>query len=461
MPIAWTPLLADGPAALYDKILSALERDIRSGQLAGGVRLPPQRELAFALGVSVGTVTKAYVEAELRGLVEGQVGRGTFVAHGLGPRAADEVESSLAVDLSINNIPLQLAAKRMAESLSSAKGRADYLDILACAPAMGFVEHRLACATWLGRIAGLEVDASRVIMGHGAQHAMSLVLGHLAAPGDTVLCEAATYFGLKALAEHGRFSLRGVGLDEQGLRPDALERAARQTGAKVLFAMPTAQNPTGRTMSQQRRRDIAEVARRCDLWVIEDDVYGLFWPGMTPPTPLAALIPERVFYLSGVSKALAPGLRTGFTLCPTGDHFQALVRTLQATMRTGSSYGDLFFTQWVEDGSAFEIALAVRQEIAERVVLARDILDLPPSPSQAPHIWLELSELQSERLVSRAARAGVLLTPADASIVAGDPICGVRVCLGGPSTRDHLTVGLRRLASAMTHPSDFRDVAMV
>ena len=78
--LTWKPVLEDTPRPLVDRLLSALERDIRAGELPPGLRLPPQRELAFFLGVSLGTVTKAYAEAERRGLTQATVGRGTFVA---------------------------------------------------------------------------------------------------------------------------------------------------------------------------------------------------------------------------------------------------------------------------------------------------------------------------------------------------------------------------------------------
>jgi DNA-binding transcriptional MocR family regulator len=205
-------------------------------------------------------------------------------------------------------------------------------------------------------VASFDADWTRLLVTTGAQQAMSLVFGWLCRPGDTVLCEAATFFGMKRLAEHRDYSLHGVEMDDHGLRPDALERAVMTTGATVLYAMPTVQNPTSRTMSVERREEIAKIVRRHNLWVVEDDTYALFAPRTQQGRPpLAAIVPERCFYLASVSKSLAPGLRVGFLHCPVGPHFDALVKAVQATVYAPPALGGVFFSRWVTDGSAFDI----------------------------------------------------------------------------------------------------------
>ena len=89
MPPAWTPAIPEGAAPLYERLVAALRADIASGALAAGARLPPQRDLAYRLGVGLGTVTRAYVEAEKAGLVSAHVGRGSFVNAPAAHRARD------------------------------------------------------------------------------------------------------------------------------------------------------------------------------------------------------------------------------------------------------------------------------------------------------------------------------------------------------------------------------------
>src|SRR5580658_4291985 len=258
--VLWLPKLDPGSDSIYARIVASLERDVRLGAVVRGARLPPQRSLADHLNVSVGTVTKAYIEAERRGLVHAHVGRGTFVSDAGSQRSAGEAARDRVVDLSLNVAPHEAAARRFL-STPTVKRDLELLDGLAYSPAPGRDPHRRAAATWLSRVAHFEPEWTRLLMTNGAQQAMSLVFGLLCRPKHTILCEAATFFGMRRLAEHCDYTLHGVQMDEEGLRPDALERAVKSTGAKVLYTMPTIQNPTSRTMSSGRREELARIVR--------------------------------------------------------------------------------------------------------------------------------------------------------------------------------------------------------
>jgi DNA-binding transcriptional MocR family regulator len=460
---AWLPQLDPGSDPIYSRIVSALERDVRLGAVDSGARLPPQRTLAEHLKVSVGTVTKAYLEAERRGLVHAHVGRGTFVSESGSQRMAAEGARDRVVDLSLNVAPHEAAVRRLL-STPARRRNSDLLDGLAYSPAPGLETHRRAAATWLSRVARYEPEWARLLMTVGAQQAMSLVFGSLCRPKDTVLCEAATFFGMRRLAEHRGYKLHGVQMDEEGLRPDALERALKSTGAKVLYTMPTVQNPTSRTMGSGRREEIARIVRRHKLWVVEDDTYALFAPRAAKPLcPLVTLVPEQCFYLASVSKSLSPGLRVGFISCPPGPHFDALVQAVQATVYAPPAFGGVLFSRWVNDGSAFEIAAAVKAEIERRVTLAKTMLgnQIASEIRLAPHFWLPMPELEAERLAGRALRAGVAVTAPGPAIVRPDLISGLRVCLGAASDIAELTVGLERLRSVLQYDRSGNEAAMV
>jgi DNA-binding transcriptional MocR family regulator len=250
----------------------------------------------------------------------------------------------------------------------------------------------------------------------------------------------------------------------EGLRPDALERAVKATGAKVLYTMPTVQNPTSRTMGAGRREDIARVVRRHKLWVVEDDTYALFAPRAPRGLlPLASIIPEQCFYVASISKSLSPGLRVGFLCCPAGPQFEALVKAVRATVITLPAFGGVYFCRWVNDGSAFEIADAVKAEIELRVSLAKTMLgdQIASEIRLAPHFWLPMPELEAERLAGRALRAGVAVTAPGQAILRPDLISGLRICLGAASDMADLTLGLERLRSVLQFERSGNEATMV
>lgn len=460
MVSVWTPRIPDGDAPLYERLVAALRADIGSGALAAGARLPPQRDLAYRLGIGLGTVTRAYVEAEKAGLVSAHVGRGSFVNAPADHRA---VMREGPINLGQNIAPAGPAASRLAEALARLRRRPDLLEHLAYTPAAGHDAQRRAGAQWLARMGGHpRADWSRLVCCGGAQQGLALAMGAVTRAGDTVLCEASTYNGVKALAAHAGLRLHGVDLDEEGLRPDALEAAVRATGARVLSVIPTLQNPTGRIMSVSRREAIAALARRLDLTIVEDDIYGAY--ALDAPPSFAVLAPERTFHVSGVSKTLGPGLRAGFLLAPTQAAFERVLDAVRALTYAPSGFGGLVATQWIEDGVADQIVAEVREEAAGRLALAREILGgaiETPRTDRAPHVWLPMSELEAERLAGRALRGGAEVTPPDAPIVAPGLVTGVRVCLGAAPDRQILRQGLEIVAAALSSEVGERSRAVI
>jgi DNA-binding transcriptional MocR family regulator len=160
---------------------------------------------------------------------------------------------------------------------------------------------------------------------------------------------------------------------------------------------------------------------------------------------------------------LSPGLRVGFISCPSGPHFDSLVQAVQATVYAPPAFGGVLFSRWVNDGSAFEIADAVKAEIERRVSLAKTMLgdQIASEIRLAPHFWLPMPELEAERLAGRALRAGVAVTAPGPAIVRPDLISGLRVCLGAASDIAELTLGLERLRSVLQYDRAGNEAAMV
>ena len=191
----WVPALAKFPGPRYLAFVSALEADIASGRVKPGMRLLPQRDMAQRLDLSVGTISKAYAEAEQRGLISGEVGRGTFVqrrrneARGLGP-------SEATINLALNVPPYTGEDEVIASTLAEIVADGEMSNLLGYLPHQGLRQHREAMATWLASL-GVTVDADHLFVTHGGQHALSIALGMVAASDDIVLTESYTYSGMQ------------------------------------------------------------------------------------------------------------------------------------------------------------------------------------------------------------------------------------------------------------------------
>ncbi len=450
----WIPsrLRRNGPR--YLAIVDALQNDLQNGTLYAGTRLLPHRELASRLGLSIGTISKAYAEAERRGLVVGMVGRGTFVRHRSGSGSASQSAHSAAIPLDLNVPPPGPEIELLSERFAALPEHPDFRNLFAYLPHQGLRRHREAALQWIGPHFTPPLD--QLLICQGAQHAMSLAFSLVTRPGDTVLAECLTYSGMKALAAHRGINLVGLAIDREGLLPDALEEACKRTGARVLYTMPTLHSPTASTMSRQRRIEIAEIAERYDLLVIEDDVYHFLAPA-TPP-PVAALIPERCFYVSSLSKCVAPGLRVGF-LVPPARYLDRAVLAMRATAWMATPAMVEVGCGMIDNGSLWKLAEKRRSEAAQRRNVAYEILGegLPPvgdADAAGFHLWLPLPKgWTAGQFVLSARRDGVNLAPPEAVAVDETSPEGVRVCFGAPETVRDLRTGLGILRDLLRVPS--------
>jgi DNA-binding transcriptional MocR family regulator len=272
----------------------------------------------------------------------------------------------------------------------------------------------------------------------------------LARPGDRVLIEALAYSGVCHVAERCGVRLHGLAMDDEGLLPEALAAACRADGARLLFVNPTAHNPTTATMSLARREAIVELARRHDLIVIEDDVYGRLPEERLPP--LAALAPERTVYIGSASKSVAPGLRLGVLLCPP-QLVQPLADAQHDLFLTCPPLMAELFTQLVRDGTAEQLAARQRQEAIVRQRLAREVLGARAHVAQPAsyHLWLPLPPpWRTAEFIEHVGERGVMVDPATAFAVdrARAPHA-VRVSLSAAASQDRLRRGLQVLAEAL------------
>ena len=458
----WCPDLDHKTGPKYLLIAEAIGQSIADGSLKERDRLPVQRDLAYRLGLSLNTVSRAYAEAIKRGFLHGEVGRGTYV-RGAGPMPLRDAPSGMVrppsgpIDFTLNLPAPGEGAAELAATLADLQGSDKLAAHLDYQTDGGAPRHAEAAAAWL-RPLGLDAHADEVILANGAQHGLLVSLLAMARPGDVLLTEAMTYAPIKALARHLDLKLMPVAMDDGGLSPAALDDACRNSAAKVLYCMPTLHTPTAITMTEVRRREIAAVAKRHDLLIIEDDVFGFLPPER--PRPLACHAPEQTVFLTSVSKCLAPGLRVGFLHAP-----DRLRRALHAAVNLScwmppSLMAEIAST-WIMDGTAQRLNQFQRSEARARQQLARRILsghDVRADP-HGLHLWLVLPKhWWADAFRAAAERQGVkVLTGETFVITQADAPNAVRICLSHEPVRDRVIQGLEIIAGLLDetgHPGD-------
>ena len=443
----WLRHVATGSGPIYLALVEALETAIRDGELQPGDQLPPQRAVADQLGIDFTTVTRAYGAARARGLVEGAVGRGTFVRR----RAVDD-EAGL-VDLSMNLPPppqgLSLAAL-LKETTAAILDRTDVATLMAYHAGPGSPGQRAAGAAWLAPVLG-EIGPERIVVCPGAQSALTAVLTTIAKPGDRIVMEPLTYPGIIALA--GRLGLRLVAcpVDDEGFRPEALERIYAQERPAAVYLVPTTRNPVATTMGLVRRREIAAIVVAGEAWLIEDDPYSRLFDSPVPA--VSALAPERALHIATLSKTLSPGLRTAFLAAPPGPMAGRIAEALHATALMGSPLTTAVAVRWIRDGLADRILTGVRAEARARRAIAAEVLPGARGDAESLHVWLDLpAGVDPAGLRALAAARGLALVTADAFAAATDTPGGLRISLGGPAKAALLREALGNVA-ALLRPS--------
>jgi DNA-binding transcriptional MocR family regulator len=444
----WTPDLAGRDKPHYLAIADAIAEDIRNGRLSPSDRLPPQRKLARRLRLDFTTVARGYVEAKKRGLVDSRIGRGTFVRASARLRHGPMERHPEIVDLSMNLPPEPDDPElldRMQDGLESVGH--DLVYLLRYQGFGGVQADKDAALRWLTHRT-LVPSPDRLFITPGAHPALLGIFGLLAKAGDVVLSESLTYPGARAISAQLGLRLVGVPMDDEGIDADAFADACERLAPKALYVNPTLLNPTTHTISEKRRQQIAAIARRHNVAIIEDDPYGIL--PLDGPPPFAAIAPEITWHIAGLAKCLGAGLRIAYVVVPdvrSGWLFASSVRT--ATVMA-SPVTLALATRWIIDGTAEALLAAVRRESIERQRLATAIL--PRGSFRADpvgfHLWVSLPESWTRSaFVGHMRSTGIGVVASDAFATESTPPEAVRVCLGGPADR----MAVRRALEFMAH----------
>ena len=416
----------------YKSLVDAFAADIRSGRLPPGTRLPTHRQLAATEGLALATATRVYSELEAMGLVSGETGRGTFVREtslpaGQGIDQPDVVAGMMDLNFNYPSLPGQAELLRKALRQLALSG--DLESLLRYQPHGGRLHERASVARHLSA-RGLTVQAQQVLIVSGAQHGLAVTMMALLQPGDVVAADALTYPGFKVLAEALRLEVVAIPANDKGPDLDALEKLCRTRSVRAVYTMPTLHNPLGWVMGADQRDQFVSIARKHELYIIEDAAYA-FLVEDSPP-PLAELAPERTVYVSGLSKSVATGLRVGFVAAPA-QMLSALERTIRATTWNTPGVMTAIASAWLDDGTVSKLEAEKRADAQARQAMADDLLAglrYVRHPSSY-FIWLPLSEdARADQIAMALMREQVSVSTAQPFATSAHVPHAIRLALG-------------------------------
>lgn len=454
----WFPEKRELERPAFVSLAALIEESILHGELEPGDRLPPQREMADHMGMSLQTVSRAYDELRRRNFIQGEIGRGTYVRarHSVRklPFEPDRLDDNIA-EMSIFKPVVDKIHEKVLEEVLPSIGHKIPRDIcFSFRPNEGLRRHRDLAVDWL-RFSGLKTDARQVMITNGVTQGTNAALLSIARPGDTILCESVSSHSLMALCSFIGLKLRGVEMDEHGIVPEAFDRECSKGGIGALYLIPSLANPCLYLMPQERREQIAEIARKHKVYIIENDVLGPLV--VNKPQPFAEIAPERAFYLTSFTKTIMPGMRTGYLVVPPGLIREVRNRVL-ATIWMATPLTAEIMARLIRDGSAKKLLLWQRRAIAGRYKITHNILSglQFQSHPNALHIWLPLpGRWRPSTFVDRAMEQGVAVAPSDPFLVGFNTnIRAVRVSIGSSSTND-LKRGLRVIRQLLEQEKEF------
>lgn len=459
---SWIPDLGNRLGPKYLALVHALRDGVRDGALTQGQRLPTVRDLAWRIGVTPGTVARAYQIATQEGLLQAAVGRGTYVASTaprLGPtqplyidRAPELDRESGVVDLRSPQLPDVGQTIAIARVMIEAAGDIgpQYLEY----PGLRRDRTcRRAVVDWLSDCRLGPLCEDDLVLTHGGQNGINIVL-QCCLRGDrpVVLAEELAYPGFRHAVRLNRAEVMAVALDDEGMRADALEAACRRTRAQVVCIATEAQNPTAARMSLTRRQEIVSVARAYNLQILEDDCYTVPCSGLPS---LHELAPERTWHVSSLSKTISAGLRFGMVVCPTGMGEAGRLAAQHSYFGLARPVTDIV-TRLLVSGEAVRLRQAAQEKISRHLDMAVSALegqDVTWQPGLS-FLWLRLPVGWRASTFARMAESeGILLRSADEyALIDGHAPNAVRIALAGGISEDRFAQAMACLARLLANP---------
>ncbi|WP_216329892.1 PLP-dependent aminotransferase family protein [Rhizobium sp. X9] len=448
----WLPDITEGNGPIYLRLADSIEGAISDGILKAGSKLPPQRNLAYDLGVTIGTISRAYALIHERGLVSGEVGRGTYVNESKTPAPSSRIEPAASAFGGTRH-PIETSAEfRLNTTAAPDVGQSTlitgHIEAVTRDHPFEVANYTralpdswcMAGVRWLSQN-GWSPKPENIVSTLGAHAAVMSVVTAMTAPGDRIVFEPLTYSHISRSAALAGRRVTLVEADEKGIVPDDFERICAQQHPKMIFLMSAGQNPTCATLPEERRRTIADIARRYGVWIVEDNLYGAMTREAIPL--IAEFAPDITFVVGGLSKSVSAGVRGGWVACPA--QFSSRIRISHSMITGGLPFmlAELN-ARLVNSGDADDIRKDCIAEINQREAIARRVftgLEFNSLPDIA-FLWLRLPEpWLSGTFRNAAMKEGVLIDDED-EFKAGRTekvFHRVRISFSGPPKREDLT----------------------
>ncbi|MEW2129101.1 PLP-dependent aminotransferase family protein [Streptomyces sp. NPDC005435] len=404
-----------GSADDYRRIADRIAADIARGRLRTGQRLPPQRAFARRHGIAASTAERVYGELARRGLVVGEVGRGTFV-RATAPDAQPGhalTETSCApatVNLELNYPFVEGQSELLAPVLTELLRPEALSEALRLpAPAAGTEAAREVFAALSG-----SPDPDGIVFTGNARQALAATLASLVRPGGRIGVEPLTYPLVREVAARLGATLVPLATDERGPLPAPLAAAHRSAPLSALYLQPTLHNPTSRTLDAERRSELAETLRDLEIPVVEDRVWSFLHEDDEPP--FSALLPALGHVVDSLSKRVAPGLTVGFSAVPPARAAE-LARAVRSGGWSASSLALEAAVRWITDGTVDRLTAAKRADARHRQLLTTKALSgfpLLTAPTSYFTWWPLPTPWRADTFTAAARARGVAITPGTA-----------------------------------------------
>ncbi|WP_366249709.1 PLP-dependent aminotransferase family protein [Terribacillus aidingensis] len=449
-PMSWKPVLDKTNKPIYKALAEQLERDIIHGVIIPGTKLPPQRELADYLDLNVSTISKAFKVCELKGLLSASVGSGTYVSYDAlsnaylledtEPKHLIEMGATLPDDTSYE--PLLLQLKTMLQE-------SDYEKWFSYGRSGESLWQKDAAVQLIKR-SGFETSVERILFANGGQNAIAAALASLCKPGDRIGVDLHTYPGLKTVAAMLSVQIVPIKSENYEMSPESLEYACKNENIKGVYLIPDYHNPTATFLSVEKRKKIAEIAKKYKLFVIEDASYHLL--NEDPMPALASFAPEQVIHIASLSKSLAPGLRLAYVAVP-GQFKEQLSKALYNLNITVSPLlAELSARTIVSNQFEVLVDNHRQQTICRNQIVNKYFKDYTClGVDTGIFRWLLLpGTITGDTFETLAAKQGVQVYAADRFVVGNSsPERAVRVSVCAPKTTEELEQGLAILKNLL------------
>ncbi|SBW07206.1 putative Transcriptional regulator, GntR family with aminotransferase domain [uncultured delta proteobacterium] len=443
----WDFKIVESGKPRYLQIADALENDILSGEIPPGRKLMTHRVLAQITGVTVSTVTRAYAEAERRGLIKTMVGKGTFVLS-MAPATEPSAWQGPVIEMGVP-MPLFLEEPSVRPVLQKIIHEEDVDALVKSFAPFGYAHHREVAAGWMRRY-GVDATADTLLMAAGHPHALGTIFHTFFRYGDKIAVDQMTNPSVISVAQHLGFDLKAVKMDGDGMIPEELDALCQSEEIKGLYLKAGIQYGSVKVLPAKRQEALAKVIERHHLILVEDGSYASPEDGNS--STVSALLPESSMFFSSFSTVMYSALRVGFIHAAPKFHTR-LAQAIVENMWTVPPLCVAVVCECITSGMAERAVEQKRKEVARRVSLLQDKFaefDVISS-EQAIYAWLHLPDSWKSRdFEYMAEKSGVRVFATDRLAVPGtDAPNSIRISITGPPDMNTFKKGLEILVSLL------------